>query len=112
MGDSVDNVPGVPLVGPKKARALLESFETLEGVLDNADKAPGKKLSENLVTYRDQALMSRELVTLKERSPHRDGLGSRSPLGTESSGTVSICSPTSVFGDMRMRWNHIFPKRK
>jgi len=69
VGDSVDNVPGVPLVGPKKAQALLEKFETLDAVLDNADQAPGKKLSENLVTYREQALMSRELVTLKTDLP-------------------------------------------
>lgn len=69
VGDSVDNVPGVPLVGPKKAQKLLEQFETLEGVLDNADQAPGKKLSENLKTYRDQALMSRQLVRLNQDLP-------------------------------------------
>ncbi|QDT32133.1 DNA polymerase I [Thalassoglobus polymorphus] len=69
VGDSVDNVPGVPLVGPKKAQALLEKFETLEQVLDNADQAPGKKLSENLKTYREQALMSRELVRLNISLP-------------------------------------------
>lgn len=65
VGDSVDNVPGVPGVGPKRAQQLLEKFETLEGVLANADQAPGKKLAENLKTYADQALMSRELVTLR-----------------------------------------------
>src|SRR5690606_7525728 len=51
VGDSVDNVPGVPLVGPKKASALLEKFGTLDAVLANADQAPGKKLAENLKTY-------------------------------------------------------------
>ncbi|HWL07198.1 MAG TPA: DNA polymerase I, partial [Planctomicrobium sp.] len=65
VGDSVDNVPGVPGVGPKTARTLLERFETLEAVLDHADQAPGKKLAENLKTFRDQALMSRELVRLR-----------------------------------------------
>ncbi len=69
VGDSVDNVPGVPLVGPKKAQALLEKFETLEDVLANADQAPGKKLSENLKNFKDQALMSRELVTLNTNLP-------------------------------------------
>jgi len=69
VGDSVDNVPGVPLVGPKKASALLEKFGTLEEVLDHADEAPGKKLSENLKTYREQALLSRELVTLRPDLP-------------------------------------------
>ncbi|MFQ5735117.1 MAG: DNA polymerase I, partial [Planctomycetaceae bacterium] len=69
VGDSVDNVPGVPLVGPKKAQALLEQFGTLEDVLAHADQAPGKKLRENLVKFADQARMSRELVTLQTNLP-------------------------------------------
>ena len=64
VGDKVDNVPGVPLVGPKKASALLNEFGTLEDVLANADKARGKKLQENLKTYADQARVSRQLVEL------------------------------------------------
>ena len=62
----VDNVPGVPLVGPKKACDLLKRFGTLEEVLAHADEAPGKKLSENLKNFADQALMSRQLVRLKD----------------------------------------------
>jgi DNA polymerase I len=69
VGDSVDNVPGVPLVGPKKASALLERFGTLEEVLLHADEAPGKKLSENLRTYAEQARISRDLVTLRTDLP-------------------------------------------
>ncbi len=65
VGDSVDNVPGVPLIGPKKARTLLEKWGDLETILAHADEAPGKKLSENLKVYADQARISRELVTLK-----------------------------------------------
>src|SRR5262249_12259039 len=55
VGDSVDNVPGVPLIGPKKASALLQQFGTLEGVLAHADQAPGAKLRENLKTFAEQA---------------------------------------------------------
>lgn len=69
VGDSVDNVPGIPLVGPKKAKALLEKWDDLETVLAHADEAPGKKLSENLKTYADQARISRELVTLRRDLP-------------------------------------------
>jgi DNA polymerase-1 len=65
VGDKVDNVPGVPLVGPKKASALLNQFGTLEEVLARADEAPGKKLAENLKTYAEQARISRFLVELK-----------------------------------------------
>lgn len=69
VGDSVDNVPGVPKVGPKTAKTLLETFGTLDHVLANADKAPGKKLQENLIAFADQARMSRELVRLRTDLP-------------------------------------------
>ncbi|MGH7200517.1 MAG: DNA polymerase I, partial [Planctomycetaceae bacterium] len=69
VGDSVDNVPGIPLVGPKKASDLLQKFGTLEDVLAHADDAPGKKLKENLKTYADRARMSRTLVTLNTDLP-------------------------------------------
>jgi DNA polymerase-1 len=69
VGDSVDNVPGVPGVGPKRASELLHHFGTLDGVLANADKAPGKKLAENLKTYADQARLSKELVSLRTDLP-------------------------------------------
>lgn len=69
VGDSVDDVPGVPLIGPKLARELLERFGSLDDVLDNADQVSGKKRSENLKTYREQALMSRDLVRLTADVP-------------------------------------------
>lgn len=69
VGDSVDNVPGVPKVGPKTAKTLLATFGTLDHVLANADKAPGKKLQENLIAFADQARMSRELVRLRTDLP-------------------------------------------
>src|SRR4029077_10340098 len=69
VGDAVDNVPGVPLVGPKKAGALLSQFQTLEGVLAHADEAPGAKLGENLKAFADQARCSRNLVRLRRDLP-------------------------------------------
>jgi DNA polymerase-1 len=69
VGDSVDNVPGVPLIGPKKASALLQQFGTLEEVLAHADQAPGAKLRENLKTFAEQARLSRQLVTLRRDLP-------------------------------------------
>ena len=69
VGDSVDNVPGVPLIGPKFARQLLEQYGTLEAVLDHADDVPGAKRKENLRKFRDQALLSRELVRLDAHVP-------------------------------------------
>ncbi len=69
VGDSVDNVPGVPLIGPKFARQLLEQFGTLESVLDHADEVPSGKRQENLLKFRDQALLSRDLVQLDSHVP-------------------------------------------
>lgn len=69
VGDAVDNVPGVPLIGPKKAAQLLQQFGTLDEVLAHADSAPGAKLRENLKTYADQARLSRELVRLRPDLP-------------------------------------------
>ncbi|MEI8379476.1 MAG: DNA polymerase I [Planctomycetota bacterium] len=80
VGDAVDNVPGVPLVGPKKAAALLQQFQTLEGVLANADQAPGAKLKENLKTFADQARLSQQLVRLNRNLPlNFDWEATRSP---------------------------------
>lgn len=69
VGDSVDNVPGVPLIGPKFAQQLLEQFDTLDHVLDNPDSVSGKKRAENLRLYRDKALLSRDLVRLRDDVP-------------------------------------------
>ena len=70
VGDSVDNVPGIPKVGPKMAQALLDQFETLDEVLAHPElatgKGMGKKLRENLVEYADQARRCRQLVTLNQ----------------------------------------------
>ena len=69
VGDSVDNIPGVPLIGPKLAEQLLREFDTLENVLANPDKVSGQKRQENLRNFRDQALISRELVRLRSDVP-------------------------------------------
>ncbi len=61
MGDSSDNIPGVPGIGPKTATMLLKEFSTLENVLDNIDKVSGKKRKENLHKYSEQARMSKML---------------------------------------------------
>jgi DNA polymerase-1 len=64
MGDSVDNVPGVPGVGPKTATQLIQQFGTLEAVLANAESITKPKLKQNLIEHADDARLSRELVRL------------------------------------------------
>ncbi|WP_182201060.1 DNA polymerase I [Paraliobacillus salinarum] len=69
MGDSSDNIPGVPGIGQKTAVKLLKQFSTLENVFDNVDKVSGKKLKEKLENHQEDALMSKQLVTIECNSP-------------------------------------------
>jgi len=64
MGDAVDNVPGVPGVGPKTASELIRTYGDLEGVLAAAPDIKKPKLSQNLIEHADAARLSRELVRL------------------------------------------------
>jgi DNA polymerase-1 len=64
MGDSVDNVPGVPGVGPKTASQLIQLFGSLEAVLASTDQITKPKLKQNLVEHAENARLSRELVRL------------------------------------------------
>lgn len=65
VGDSSDNVPGIPGFGPKTAVDLLKKWETLEGVYKHADNLTDKKKA-TLDASKEQAFLSRELVTLNE----------------------------------------------
>ncbi|PLR81492.1 DNA polymerase I [Bacillus canaveralius] len=69
MGDSSDNIPGVPGIGEKTAIKLLAEFETLENLLNSIDQVNGKKLKEKLEEFKDQALMSKELATITTEAP-------------------------------------------
>ncbi|QIK78630.1 DNA polymerase I [Sphingomonas piscis] len=64
MGDSVDNVPGVPGIGPKTATQLIQQFGNLEKVLASTDQISKPKLKQNLIDHADDARLSRELVRL------------------------------------------------
>lgn len=69
MGDSSDNIPGVPSVGEKTAIKLLKSYNTLEGVYDNIDNMKKSRVRDNLITYKDQAVLSRDLATIYNNVP-------------------------------------------
>ena len=69
MGDSVDNVPGVPGIGPKTAAQLIQQFGDVEAVLANAGTIAKPKLRQSLIDHADNARLSRELVRLVCDSP-------------------------------------------
>lgn len=69
VGDSVDNVPGVPGIGPKTASELLAAYGTLEGVLEHAGEVKAAKRRQALLENRELALLSRQLVRLDTHVP-------------------------------------------
>ena len=69
MGDTSDNIPGVPGVGSKTASKLLLAYGSVENVLAHVGEVSGKKLKENLQTYADQARLSKELATIELHVP-------------------------------------------
>ncbi len=73
MGDSSDNVPGIPGIGPKTAQKLIAQYGSVEGLLNHVDDLKGKQ-KENVETYREQALLSKELVTIHLNVPLDFGL--------------------------------------
>lgn len=64
MGDTADNIPGIPGVGEKTALKLIGQFQTVEGVYDHIDEIKGKKLKEKIVDNKDKAMLSKELATI------------------------------------------------
>ena len=67
-GDTSDNIPGVPGIGPKKARALIAQYGSLDEVIAHADEVKGK-MGENLRAHIDDALLSRKVATIRTDAP-------------------------------------------
>lgn len=69
MGDTSDNIPGVPGIGPKTAVDLVREFGSVESVLENAEKVSRPKIRQNLQAHREVALLSKSLVTIDTDVP-------------------------------------------
>ena len=67
-GDTSDNIPGVPGIGPKKASALIAQYGSLDEVIAHADEVKGK-MGENLRAHVDDALLSRKVATIRTDAP-------------------------------------------
>jgi len=68
QGDSSDNIPGIPGVGPKTAQKYLKEYETVENLVKHADDLKGKQ-RENVIQYGQQGIMSKELATIVTDAP-------------------------------------------
>jgi DNA polymerase-1 len=74
MGDTTDNIPGVPGIGPKTASQLIDEFGSIENLLKNVEKVKSGKVRSSLDRYAEQARLSRELATLDSEAPLDWGL--------------------------------------
>ena len=82
VGDSTDNIPGIPLIGPKSAAELLSRYDTLEGVFQHAGEIKGKK-GANIAAARESAAVSRALVTLDTDVPIEINWDEGAPRGVD-----------------------------
>ncbi|KGM94830.1 DNA polymerase I [Clostridium novyi A str. 4552] len=69
MGDKSDNIPGVPGIGNKTALKLIKEYGSIENVLENVENISGKKMKQNLIEYREQAIFSKKLATICKDVP-------------------------------------------
>jgi len=68
-GDTADNIPGVPGIGQKTALSLIKTYHSMQQVYQKLDTITKKKQRENLENFKDQAFLSRKLVTINTRAP-------------------------------------------
>jgi DNA polymerase-1 len=92
MGDSSDNVPGVPSVGQKTAAKLLKDYGSFDGIYENLDSITRKALKEKLTVHREDALTSRKLVTLRDDIPIDPDLVTRTFGGGNTAALRAIFS--------------------
>lgn len=69
MGDTADNIPGVPGIGEKTAIKILSQFESVEGALEHIDEVMPNKARQNLKEFEDKARLSKKLATINTNSP-------------------------------------------
>ena len=103
MGDTIDNVKGVPGIGEKGARDLISTYGTLDALLEQAPNVPQKKYREALLAHADEARSSRELLRIRTNVPvavrHQRVQISRA----RPSRPATSCSPNS--GSGRWSWS-------
>ena len=90
VGDSVDNIPGVAGIGDKGARDLVREFGSVEAVLDAADKVKRAAYREGLKAHRADALLSKQLVTLRRDVPVELELGALRLAGPDAAAAHAL----------------------
>lgn len=91
VGDSVDNVKGVPLIGPKIARELLTKYGTLEGIAAHTGEISGTKRRENLIEHLPRVIAARPLVRLDDQAPVEFDLEQGRGLRIDLEAALALC---------------------
>jgi len=99
VGDSVDGVPGVPQIGPKAAKDLLEKYGTLDGVYEHVEEITGAARKKTLVENREKAYLSQELVRLERSAPIDINWKRGEVRGVDAAACLALCQE---FGFHRM----------
>ena len=99
-GDASDNVPGVPGIGRKTALKLIQNYQSMARLYEAVDSITQKKQRENLINYRDQAFLSRDLVTIDTQVPVSDDLANFK-IGSPDSGLLSQLFKTLEFRQLQ-----------
>ncbi|PBC74810.1 DNA polymerase I [Fibrobacter intestinalis] len=102
MGDSSDNVPGVAKVGPKTAVQLLLEFGNIDNLYENLDKVSKKGLHDNLEKGKENAFLSRELVTIQSSRGFKGTLEELEFHGIESDALAAVFKENEIFSLLRL----------
>ncbi|MGD9285407.1 MAG: DNA polymerase I, partial [Desulfobacterales bacterium] len=99
-GDSTDNVPGVPGIGQKSALNLIQKHHNMVKLYESVESISAKKQRENLIRYRDQAFLSRDLVTINLDAPISADLADFK-IGPPDTATLSVLFQTLEFRQLQ-----------
>lgn len=109
VGDTIDNLPGVPGIGAKSAAAVLQAFETIEAIPEDVDAwsavevRGAKRVAEKIATHRDRALKTKSLATVLRSVPGvKPGLSELAWRGADRPRTEALFE--------RLGWNRIFDR--
>ncbi len=108
-GDTSDNIPGVPGIGEKTAISLIKEFGFFENVFDHVEDISKKKLKENLKEFKEQAFLSKELVTIDKFVPIDEKDLEQLKVGSPDSEEL-----TKIFRDLEFRglWKQFASNKK
>ncbi len=102
MGDSSDNVPGVAKVGPKTAVQLLQEYGSIDNLYENLDKITKKGLHDNLEKGKENAFLSRELVTIQSARGFKGTMAELEFKGIEIDAMAKLFKENEIFSLIRL----------